>query len=202
MDKRKNLESAFSLDSRFRPFILMPLSPLSVKVVLKLLTCLPDGVVLRPILVAILEYEPNVRLKLTRRLVCSVYHLSLYGIKIHRTLHHVEVIWHIVNDGINRLLERAYQASPEAWSADHTLDQTTTEVQLLLRSQGSGRYRGTTASATGAIRLAYYLLVGMFDLEDIVHDYTRFDARQSNALHASRLLDITVDELIVNQMLD
>jgi len=108
-------------------------TPLSVEVVLELKTALEDLVILGPILVAVLENLTNVSLKLRRRSILVASHLALDGAEVHGTLDDIEVVGNVVTGGINRVLERANETSPEARAFEHTDDEVTTELHLLLR---------------------------------------------------------------------
>jgi hypothetical protein len=62
------------------------------------LAVLPDRVVLGPILITILEDEPDISFELAGSGVCSIGHLGSDGTKIHGVLDDVKVVWNVIND--------------------------------------------------------------------------------------------------------
>lgn len=159
---KEKLPHCFTFQLALGAFILMSISPLRIEVIFKLLAGLPNGVVLGPVLIAILENAPNIFFELATSLVDPVIHLSPNGIKIHWMLNDIEVVWYIINGRINGVLEWADKTCPEAWSTDHALDQTAAKLHLLLRSQGGARDRDTTAIAARAVGFrTTFLIIGL-----------------------------------------
>jgi len=170
--KPVSLLNDLSLDRRRGP--LMSRAPLGVEVVFEVNTVFENRIILCPILVAVLKYLTNISLELRRRSILVSVHPSLDGAKVHGTLDDIEVVGDIIDGGINGVLERSDEASPEAGTLEHTLDEIAAELHLLLRTEGNGfgsDLSGNAAVATSTaagFRFASGLLGRWLDLNRFI----------------------------------
>jgi hypothetical protein len=100
----------------------MAITPLLIKILLKRLTSIPDPIVSRPVLIAILEDESNIRLKLRTRRILTGSDLGLDSIEIHRAFHDVEIVRYVVDGWVDGVLEGSDEPRPEAGPLDHAVD--------------------------------------------------------------------------------
>lgn len=101
----------------------MAKSKLAVEEILEELTLLENRIVIGPILIAVLEDQANIGLKLTTGSVLVVCHLSVNGRQIHWALDDVEVVGAVVSDWIDWLAERFDIAGPVGWGGEHTANE-------------------------------------------------------------------------------
>lgn len=79
---------------------------------LQLLACLPDSIVLSPVLVAVLEDQSDVALEFCGGGVLGAVHLGLDGLEVHGLLDDGKVVGDVVADRVNGGFERADEAGP------------------------------------------------------------------------------------------
>jgi hypothetical protein len=176
----------------------MSLSPLRIEVMLEILTHLPDRIILRPVLVAILKDESDIRLELARCRIGAITHLGPDGVEIHGVLDDVEVVGHVVRDGVDGVLEWADETRPEAGAADHALDEAAAEIHVLFGSQdGRGRRDPTAVAAGGIGFMGYHLSDGWLDFGILVRANTKVGCGPSNTLVGiSSLLWVSVELML------
>jgi len=173
------------------------LSPLRIKVILEILTHLPDRIILRPVLVAILKDESDIRLELPRCRIGAVTHLGPDGVEIHGVLDDVEVVGHVVRDGVDGVLEWADETRPEAGAADHALDEAAAEIHLLFGSQDGGGPGDPTAVAARGIGFMAYLSDAWLDFGVLDRANIKVGCGPSNTLVGiSSLLWIGVELML------
>ncbi len=117
--------------------VFVPRSPLLIKVTLELLALCIDGIILRPILVAILEDQSNIVLELPSRGVFVPLHLTFDSRQVHGLLDDFKIIGDIVEDWVNRVSNTLHKARPVARAKDHARYHATAEVKILLWRQGT-----------------------------------------------------------------